>query len=1848
MKRLSLFLVAALVLVACGGEKEPVKVNPAFSKYISAFTSGMISSESTIKIKFSEAKMVEEMDLSDLFDFSPGIDGHTAWLDDRTLEFIPEERLPGGETINVSFAIGDMMTMPDGMEEFEFQFQVVKQNFLVEVSNLSPYDPKNFQYVQLRGSVISADVIDAMDMAEVFEFNDGNKNYEAYWTTNVSRKSHEFVVDSLERTEAQKMLSIAWDGSAIDQDISGSMEQKIPALSDFSILNAEVIQQPNQMLKLVFSDPLDPRQDLRGLVRIDNKDFRDYSIENNVVKIFPDSRLAGWKQYWVSPDIKNSLGYTLDKELMAEVQFENIKPAVKFLGDGQILPNSDNLKVAFEAVNLRAVDLRIIEIYEDNVGQFLQVNYLGGDSELKRVGRLIRKEKIELSTDNTYNFSKWNTFSFNLDDYINTTPGAIYRVELSFKKAYSLYLCEGSSLDEDIEEEENWDEDESTELSYWDGVEGYYSDYDPYYYGGYDWDNMDNPCHKAYYGGRRSAKRNILASNLGVIAQRGEGEIMQVYVTDLRTTEPVSGADVQIMNFQQQVIGTGQTDGQGMMSLPVDGKPFLLVATSGEEVGYMRLDDGSSLSLSRFDVAGSVVQKGLKGFIYGERGVWRPGDSLFLQFILEDKTNTLPDEHPVVMEIYNPRGQMTRRMVRTTGVNGFYDFRTSTSTDDPTGNWRANVKVGGASFTKYLKIEDIKPNRLKINIDFGQDEISASDGGLVQGTLESKWLHGATAAGLKAAIESSVRSTSTEFPKYSDFTFTDPVRKYDSESETIYEGTLNTEGKSSFAFELDNARYAPGKLRATFTTRVFEKGGAYSIDQYSMNCSPFDRYVGLKLPKGDKARGMLLTDTDHEVKVVTVDENGNPVSVPRLKAEVYKVEWRWWWNAEEDNFASYIGSRDYRPLVSKELSTTNGEGSFKFQIKYPDWGRYLVRITDPNGGHATGKAVYIDWPGWAGRARKDNPGGASMLTFSTDKEKYTVGDEITATIPTAEGGKLLVTVENGTEVLSKTWYDTQPEQTEISLEATEAHSPNAYLHITYLQKHAQTVNDLPIRLYGIVPLMVEDPNTKLSPTINMPDELMPEQEFTVEVSEENGKDMTYTIAVVDEGLLDLTRFKTPDAHRAFYAREALGVKTWDLYDRVIGAYAGKLNELLAAGGDDEVGKKDEGAKRFKPVVKFLGPFEYTGGTEEHTIKLPNYIGSVRTMVVAGQDAAYGKAEKATPVKKPLMVMTTLPRVLGPGEEIELPVSVFAMEDDIRNVTVRIEGNGIFEIDQATKKLTFDQMGDQLVYFNVRIKDKIGIGKIKVTAKGGGETSSEELEIDVRNPNPIAYDSRSVMLEAGASQTLDYAPLGMTGTNEVEVEFSNLPPLNLGRRLKSLIGYPHGCAEQTTSKAFPQLYLSGLFELNGDEKKRADYNVQEAIRKLMKFQVSSGGFGYWPGDNSARDWISSYAGHFLLEADRLGYEVPTGFRSRWIQYQTQQSNRWNGGRESNLIKTRGMTQAYRLYALALADAPSVGAMNRLKKSTNASTQAKWILAATYALIGKKDVAEQLAQKLNSRVTPYNELGYTYGSSTRDQSVILMTMLDLDWQDKAFRQLELVSKDLNSARWLSTQSTAFALVAISKFQEKFGSSKVIKADWKWNGKGDLLSTDQPLSKVELAGANQAGSLNISNQGTGPLYVNLIRRGVQKAGDEEAVSSDLRITVSYFDLEGNRIDVTQLNQGQDFMADVSIVHPGTRNRYENMALSQIFPSGWEIRNQRVEGFSEQFSGDKPDYQDIRDDRVYSYFDLNRSKMKRIRVVLNAAYLGKYYHPGVVCEAMYDNNVQARTKGFWVEVKSANAAIQ
>lgn len=1850
-----LLLLIALIAISCGSNdkkeiKLPLKekrqvtdiyipIDKGFDEYITSYTSGIVSVNSAIEIRFTPAFAAKAGKKSPpgLFTFDPAIKGKTEWINETTLTFVPSGLLEPGNTYSGTLNLYKLIDIPERLKVFPIRLQTLKKDFRVKAGALLCLADQENSYL-LNGEIITSDFIRSSEVESYLHARLGKKKMTVTWDHS-DPLIHKFTVPGIDRTGKSQEMVLSWDGSGGGVKQQGSFPVNIPPSGEFSVLDVIVNSGESQRIDIIFSDPVDVSQELDGLIRISPAKEFNISKNSNVITLSPVSNLLGIVDISLEQSIKNKKGTLLSSSFSRQFDFTDIRPGIELSGNGVILPSSQNLIFPFKAANLRAVDLKIIRIFENNLPYFLQENEINAGYSVKRFGRPVYSGRINLANVSSANTGTWNLYTIDLADYIDVEPGVLYKVRLGMRRSYSTYRCDGAVEGSRYEEMLQQAEDQSHE--FWSDTENYYEDSEDaiYYSFGFNWKDRDDPCKEAYYSPDKKVSRNILASNLGIIAKKGEDNILHVLVNDLLSALPLSEVDIKVFDYQMQLITSGNTNQDGSIFLPCDRKPFLVIAEKDKDRNYLKTNDGASLSMSSFDVSGNKPENGIKAFIYGERNVWRPGDSIFISLFIKDMTNELPKGHPVQFELINSLEQRVDNQVQKLEGSNLLVFKTRTASDAVTGNYRAQFRIGGAVFTKRLRVETIKPNRLKINLNF-QQEILGGPTGNNRGNLNVKWLNGVVARNLKTSVDYIFKHTRTRFEKYSQYDFDDPLSEFHSETVNIFNDAVNDNGNAVVVFNPGKELNAPGMLDALFTTRVSEPGGDESIIQTTVKYAPYPVFAGINLPGLKGKSRMLFTDKDNEVKVVTVDEKGNPV---RSEVEItfYKISYRWWWESDDENLAYYISNNIYKPVIRKTITTTGGEGSFIFKIDKNQWGRYLVRATTPQG-HSTGKILLIDWPWEYGM--KGNVEGATLLAISTDKEKYNPGDEIQLSFPAPENAQAIVSLENSKGVMEEIRVNTVKTNTVVKFKAKPEMAPNVYAYVTVIQPHSQTINDMPIRLYGVVPVMVEDPGTRLLPRITMADEIRSQKRFVIKVSETNKNPMTYTLAVVDEGLLDITGFKTPDPWSYFYAREALGVKTWDLYDVVLGAFGGTLERVFAIGGDEAVVDKSAGkAQRFIPVVKFLGPFTLGAGkTNTHSVALPQYTGSVRTMVIAGNDRAFGFSEKPVVVKDPLMVLVTAPRVISPGEKAALPVTIFIQKDNITSITIKAEVNDLLKIEENSNTMQFSGVGEKDTEFIFVAGEKTGVGKIKVVASGGGETATFEMEIEVRSPNPPETRAELKMLRQGEKWETSFRPFGIDGSNSAHIEISPLPSVNLEKRIGYLLDYPYGCSEQITSTAFPQLWLKDLFGNDPETEQKTSAYIKEAISKLTSRQMADGGIALWPGSSQPDNWVTSYTGHFMTEAEKLGYNVPSGFKQKWINYQKKKAGDW---KYDTRFKASANDQAYRLFTLALAGDPDKGAMNRLREITGIPQLSRWLLSATFATTGRSEVAGDLLDMRITETEP-ESIYYYYGSQLRDKAIVLYTLTILKNEEAALPLLKDICDNLNKDSWYSTQSVAWGLFAYMKWSAMTpGDNKSkVKINLTLNGEKSV-QTFQPKQlltrDINLITGNYPVIVeNISDK---PLYVTLTSKGTPLISDMAREDKGLSMKIRYLATDMKPVDQKNLKQGTDFMM-IATVTNNTFTRVENIALIQMVASGWEIQNTRLFEADYGIKEGSFDYRDYRDDRVNTFFSLNQGETKNFVLILNAAYKGEYFQPSVWCEAMYLDNCYSRIPGNPVKVTAQN----
>jgi uncharacterized protein YfaS (alpha-2-macroglobulin family) len=1821
-KLLLLFCLLPL-LIQCDSSTEESDL-AKYKDYIYSHTQGEISIADPVVFRFvnpvKNKSINQELD-PEILEFKPKVEGKLYLSTDRNLIFSPKEHLKPGQTYEGLLHLDKLYpSIESGYKNYSFTLSTIEPDFKVSLEALESYD-KEWSY--RNASIETSDLVPFEDVKKIVTAAQSDKQLSIKWSqTNETATYFRFKIDSIKRSDQESTVQLNWNGSPINAENKGENSFVIPAKDVFKVLDITTEGLGSPKITVNFSQTLQNGQSLIGLIQINEDRDLNFDIEGNNLIVYPKKAYNGAVTLQILKNIKSIQGKSLKADFKEKVLFNQSKPSIRLITEGVILPNSTENPFYFEATGLKAVDVRIIKIYENNVLQFLQDANLDDSNNyrLRNVGRVVARKTIPLVQNKLDHDGFWKAYAIDLNQLFKADPGALYQVDISFRPELSLYSCDDSKTDYTFTSIEEDTQTIEREEDYWD-----YQRYDWRNYR-YNWRERDNPCDDAYYNQNRFLTANILASDLGLLVKKTKTDVYHIYTSNLLSAQPEGSVNIAGYNYQMQEVSQVSTNAQGMAQLKSNKNIAFVVAQKNNQYAYLKLNKNQALSLSNFDVGGSEIKKGLKGYIYTERGVYRPGDTIYTGFVLNDLANPIPENYPIKLKLTDARGKLVYDETQLQGLNKVYTFSLPTKATDPTGNWNAEINIGAVTFNKRIKVAAVKPNRLKIKLDFEDDVLPANEP--INAVLTSNWLSGATARKLKAEVEMNMSIATHPFPKLKTYSFYDITRSFNDQEMDFFKGKLNDEGLINIQKNIETSQNLPGMLKLSFLTKVYENGGDFSINVTQKNLAPFEHFVGLRSPD---IKGRTY-DTDEETlyRVISVDKSGKPVASKPLKAYIYRLDWRWWWNRGSDNLSKYQNSSSYRAYKSFDLTTdARGMASFKLNIPQRDRGRYLIRVIDEKGKHAASQIAYYYKNWWT------NTEGnlANMLVFNLDKDQYNVGETAKVTFPSSQGAKALLTVENGSGILSQEWVETQSGTTTLDLKITEEFTPNAYVSLSFIQPHQRTENDRPIRLFGVVPLKVENQDKRLSPELNVPEKIRPETSYNIQVTEQNGKPMTYTIAVVDEGLLDLTNFSVPDIYEYFNRKEALGVQTFDIYDDVIGAYAGSVENIFSIGGGGSLaGSKNRKANRFKPVVSFIGPFELKAGeSKKHKLYMPNYIGSVKVMLVASDVASesYGSVEEVVPVKKPLMLLASVPRKLSPGEKLSIPLTVFAMEDEIKKVTLTAEvSSGIKPVGPTEQTLSFMETGDKIVNFDYEVVSSSSIENLKFTATSGRETAKYTLEIDTYNPNPMAQKTKNFELGSNESLSIDEKSFGTKGTNSAFVEISALPPMDLSKRLSRLIGYPHGCVEQTTSKAFPQIYLEDIADLSFSQKEETKRNVQKAIEKLNDFQLVSGGLSYWPG-GSANEWGTSYAGHFMIEAQRKGFNIPMMFLNNWKNFQKEQARRWN---ENTYSRPSDYMQAYRLYTLALLGDADLASMNRLR-NTKISNASKWRLAQAYALIGQKDVAKSIVESASiyEVYDPYQY--YTYGSDFRNQAMLLESLVYLE-DDRMQEKAENLALKLSSDDYLNTQETAFALVSLSKLLQKNGGKAM---DINFNG--ESVKTNKPILKRDIKlGENAGVKLKLKNNKDTKLFVRLVQNGKPALGESFAEQKNLSLNIAYTDANGKPMNINEVRQGSEVNVTINIGNL-SQTDLRHLALQYHLPSGWEVVDTSFTDYQTD-SYPEANYVDIRDSEIHFYLDLDAKKTKSFSVKMNASYLGEYFLPGSQAETMYSNAYFARTKDSKVKV--------
>jgi uncharacterized protein YfaS (alpha-2-macroglobulin family) len=1834
MKRILVLLLVCLA-VSCAKKEEKKETLPPttaewleealdLDKAVVRTPPPIVSCGANIEIEFRDAVIPAHMEGVVLdknpFVFEPSIDGRTSWLTRRILRFTPDKRLPAGREVQATLRGKTAFGEQKRVNDFRFAFKVAEQEVLSLSGDFVPV-PEAMQGVKFTGTLEFAQPVDVDAVRKDVKLDGPRGKIDVTIAAGDKADRVSVTSDVITRTDTGANFIFSLPGKFTASGDKWETSLFLAGMSDFRVIAHMDMTPPGAEQATCgfrFSDPIAPGTDPSGYVTVEPDAHYTTRVDGKF--LFLDGDFVPGKSYMltIAEGFPSAYGGKKAKEYKTAFSPDNLKPEVQWLSEGVYLPSDNLYKLQFKSVNVAKVSVRVTEILQQNIGFFLQNNNLVDRFDqanarwygrfeyydLPRVGEQIFDKEIEITAE----MNKWIRSELDLGPVFQGKKNSVFVVTIEFNRDDLVGRCVS---------DRNMVED--GDLFYEPG--NYY----------------ENPCQPGYYYQKGELSKLLIASDIGLTVKNAEDGI-HVFATNVRTARPVNRLTLDLFSYQNKLLETQITAEDGYARFTQTGSYILGTGAMGLAVigqnhpGWM---------LNNFDVGGTITaRKGIDVFAYADRGVHRPGDTVHLSAIVRIDRAAPPEKQPVLLKVRDPKGQVVHEAKASCGPNGHVYFPIATAPADPTGDWMAEIKIGDELFFHPLKIETVKPNRLKVAVTI-PDKIQAPAEQL-KGTVTSKYLFGAPGANLRADLMMELSGADFMPRGYEDYVFSTPTRRFVQQNVVVFQGQLDAAGERAFESRLPNLSNAPGIVRGVLRATIYEMGGSFVREGAPTTIYPFTAFVGVKDIFRD---GGAKTGERYSIPIVALDPEGKPVTGHPLTVKVYVNRKHWWWDYNERD------QRDFRKMPETyligEYSYVSTASPVTHEISVEDYGAHFIEVVDAATGHQAGFFFYAsDWAAGAPAPEKER----NYLEIACDKNVYSPGDQATLALDTPGEGMLIFTLEQGTRVLHREWKTVKAKQTTLTFSVTEEMIPNCYASLSLIQPHNQNTNDVPMRLYGVKTLYVEDRRTRMPLDLKTPDTIRPRESFTVEVTSKSSRPGTATIAVVDDGLLDLTRFETPSPWKHFFQKIGLGVGTFDNYDQIMGVLFPDIDKHFTIGGGEfaaaRVKRVDEGrAARFQPVVLFTAPLAIgPGETKRVSYTMPNYIGSVRIMVVGAAGSSYASVERTVPVKQEIMVLPTVPRVARPGDTFALPVSVFAADSSIRKAEVSVELSRNLTADgPRSASLSFARPGEEDAMFSVRVGPSVGADSVTVRAAAGKFTADYTTHLPVTSANPFYTEATDTSVVKGRPLVLIPEMFGLEGTNAARIAFSKMPDIQLDRRIAELIRYPYGCIEQTVSAVFPQIFLPYVADLPPHRKQAVTDNVNAAIKTLGRYRTKNG-FTFWPfseyHDNPYSDWGSTYAGHFLVEARALGYHVPDDLYKHWLADAKRRAKTVN--------KSNHRYQTYRLFVLALAGEPQAGAMNLVRENYLGSLDplSKRFLAAAYTLAGMATVTRDILSAAPVEIAPYREAGGTWGSDLRDAALAAYLSVKMKDADAASRALRSVSKGLSTDGWFSTQETAMAVIAVATYYKETsvpGGAVAFRfrvGEGTWSDM--TLSSYQSVVPLDDAWGKP---VTIENKSDNPLFVTLFEEGVPLENRIRTENRGIEITRSFFDDIGRVVDVSAREQGSPFWV-VYKVRSVLTTPVEELALSSVFPSGWEIMNSRATGedtpdWVRNISATNGEYMDVRDDRINWFFDLRANEIATFAVKVNPTFRGSYALPPVSCEAMYSPDTYARIAGGRVTVK-------
>jgi uncharacterized protein YfaS (alpha-2-macroglobulin family) len=1478
--------------------------------------------------------------------------------------------------------------------------------------------------------------------------------------------------------------------------------------------------------------------------------------------------------------LPSRIGETLIAPVALNIYVRDRSPSIRFTGENFVLPSTARRGIPLVSVNTTEADISLHRIGDRALAQLLsgyqflrQLDGYEAQSLDENLGQPIWEGKLDMSSE----LNKEVMTAFPLDEALRDRKPGVY-VMVAIPKG----------------------------------------DNSEYWYG--------------------KATQWFVVSDIGLQTYAGE-DGLTVFTRSLATAKPSGGVEVTLLARNNEILGTATTDAEGKATLTAglmrgtgSMAPAVLMAKTADD--FVFLDMGrAGFDLSDRGVTGRPAPGALDVYSWTERGIYRTGETVHAAALARDDLAVAVENLPLTFIFTRPDGVEDRRFVENGAALGGYSVDLPLPATAMRGTWTMRVHADPqqpAISTLTFLVEDFVPDRIEFDLTSDADEVQVGEPANL--TVDGRFLYGAPASGLSLEGEVSL-STLTEwddFPGYK-FGLADEQNDLSGNVTELTDLPLTDEdGKAEFPVSVDAIPATTRFVNAEVRVRMREGAGRAVERIIDIGIAPETEMIGIRpaftgdeVPEGGNA----------EFSIIAISPEGERIDLPNLSWKLERIERRYQWYRSGNSW-------NYEPITTTTkvaAGTVDAKAGEAVTIgNSVTWGRYRLEVTSAA---SDGPASSVEFSaGWFVEASStETPDG---LEIALDKEKYADGEVARLNVSPRFAGELLIAV--GTERLVQTINATVPaEGATIEIPVSDDWGAGAYVTATLFRPGDDQESRMPMRAIGLKWLAVDPGARKLDVSIETVEKTLPRQPLVIPVSIPAAANQTayVTVAAVDVGILNLTSYKAPDPAGFYYGQRRLGIELRDIYGRLIDGSLGAMGRIRTGG--DGGGMAVEGSPPTEKLVAFFeGPVQLDAqGRASVSFDIPQFNGTARVMVVAWTKDAVGSATKDVIIREPVVVLAGLPRFMAPGDTASMRLEIANTDGPAGEYRLTVESDGSVAADTPETTITLASGARQAVTVPLTAAST-GAGSllVRLTHADGTEVG-HALSLPVR-PGAMPVTNRRVVTLAanGGSVTIDGELLGdsLLDGASVSLGVTPLSAFDIPGLLVSLDRYPYGCAEQTTSRAMPLLYVADLAKQAGlEDDPSLQERLQGAIARVLSYQSNSGSFGLW-GPGYGDLWLDAYVSDFLTRAKEQGFDVPAaGLRQALENLQNSLAY------DVDVIE-RGPEIAYALYVLARNSRASAGDLRyyvdtKLDDFDTPLSRAQ--LGASLALYGdtlRAETAFRSALTL-ARGNADDYYRSDYGSMLRDGAAMLALAAESRPLPAMVPELISFAAEARSGkRWTSTQEEAWMLMAARALS---AGSDAISIEV--NGSAHQGGWSKRATGDEIA----AEPVSIVNRGTTPVDA-VVTTVAAPSQPLPAGGEGFTIERTYYTLDGETVNVQEVQQNERYVVVLQVTQ---ENDWPSRTLvTDLLPAGFEIDNPGLVSSASLSNFDwlpqtEAAHLEFRDDRFVAAFDRDTVGEITLAYVVRAVTPGVFTHPAAQVEDMYRPEFNARTASGFMEVTAA-----